>query len=159
MNIANFPILSKFFYLPLPSRNSASPRQALAAFFAVLLPSLVLLIAASNGQAQDLKNLTAQEIETLLTGNTAVGKWDGTDYRQFFAEDGNTIYAQKGSRSSSGRWRVNRSKNVYESWWQRSDWSGYPVATDGNLYYWISQSLPPQSFEILPGEQLVDKNE
>ena len=121
----------------------------------MLIAALVLLLAAVPGQTEDLKNLTAAEIETLLTGNTAVGQWSGKNYRQFFSDDGSTIYAQEGVRSSLGQWRVNRSKNLYESWWQRSEWTGYPVATDGKLYYWISHSLPPQSFEILSGQQLV----
>jgi len=125
--------------------------------FILMTATLVALLIATTlpVNADEQERLSAAEIETLLSGNTAIGKWDGTPYRQYFSDDGSTIYAQEGSRSSSGQWRVNRTKNLYESWWQRSDWSGYPVVKEGGTYYWISPSLPPQAFEVVPGEQLV----
>ena len=52
-----------------------------------------LLVLALPAQAQSVK-LKAHEIDTLLSGNTAVGKWDGTAYRQFFDADGTTIYCR-----------------------------------------------------------------
>ncbi len=116
---------------------------------------LVVLLATMPSYADERKKLTAAEIETLLAGNTAIGQWDGKNYRQYFSEDGSTIYAQEGTRSSYGQWRVNRDKDLYESFWQRSDWAGYPVELEGDTYFWISHSLPPQAFEVVPGQQLI----
>ena len=117
---------------------------------------LVLLTAACETMGGEFKNLTALEIQNLLAGNTAVGAWDGRSYRQYFAEDGSTIYAQQGSRSSLGKWRVNIDKNLYESWWENAHWSGYGVSKEGEQHYWLTLSgtLPPQAFNVLPGNQL-----
>lgn len=87
-----------------------------AAFFA-------LIAGAVN--AQSLK-LDEREIKALLTGNTAVGVWDGVNYRQYFDADGSTIYAQEGARSTLGQWRVQDGE--YQSIWPRdADWEGWFV--------------------------------
>lgn len=122
-----------------------------------LLAVALQLVFVSTVFANELRRLTADEIIALLSGNTAVGLWDGKPYRQYFASYGETIYAQPDTRSSVGKWRVNRTENVYESWWEMSDWSSYPVASDGKNMYWISNSLPPQKFSVLAGNQLVKK--
>ena len=124
-----------------------------------LLASLIFagfltLTLSPTASADELKRLTAEEIRLLLAGNTAVGAWNGNNYRQFFAEDGITIYEQEGSPSSKGEWRVREKDNTYQSWWPRSDWSSYPIASDGTTHFWISHSLPPQPFEMLPGRKL-----
>ena len=118
-----------------------------------------VLLAVGVVHADD-KTLTAAEIEKLLTGNTAVGRWIDHNYRQYFGDDGATIYAQENTRSSLGRWRVNRAKNHYESWWERAGWgAGYSIVVKDDVYYWVSSvgSTEPQAFEILPGSQLVIK--
>jgi len=112
------------------------------------------LLSASS----DLKTLSAAEIQLLLNGNTAVGNWDDAKYRQFFDTNGMTIFAQEGTRSAVGRWRVDEQNDQYESWWEMSGWSGYSIARDANdNLFWISSSLPPQQFDMLPGQQLVKK--
>jgi len=118
-----------------------------------------VLLAVGVVHADD-KTLTAAEIEKLLTGNTAVGRWIDHNYRQYFGDDGATIYAQENTRSSLGRWRVNRVKDHYESWWERAGWgAGYSIVVKDDVYYWVSSvgSTEPQAFEILPGSQLVKK--
>ena len=118
------------------------------------------LLLATGVAGADEKTLTAAEIEKLLTGNTAVGRWIDHNYRQYFGDDGATIYAQENARSSLGRWRVNRTKNHYESWWERAGWgAGYSIVVKDDVYYWVSSvgSTEPQAFEILPGSQLVIK--
>lgn len=120
---------------------------------------VALLLTISIADA-DEKTLTAAEIEQLLTGNTAVGHWIDHAYRQYFGDDGATIYAQENTRSSLGRWRVNRAKNHYESWWERIGWgAGYSIVLKDDIYYWVSSvgSTEPQAFEVLPGSQLVNK--
>jgi len=87
---------------------------------------LLLYMLATTAAIADKKTLTAAEIKELLTGNTAVGTWIDHEYRQYFGTDGSTIYAQKNTRSSVGRWRTNSARNHYESWWERIEWgAGY----------------------------------
>ncbi len=118
---------------------------------------LLLLFAGTTLQLQadQLQRFSASEIQKLLSGKTAIGQWDGKNYRQYFREDGITIYAQEGSRSSRGKWRVNSTENTYQSLWEVGGWTSYPVAHDGETLYWVSSSLPPQSFKLVEGEQLV----
>lgn len=116
-----------------------------------------LMLAHGVAMAGD-KTLTAAEIVELLSGNTAVGRWIDHDYRQYFDEHGQTIYAQRGQRSSLGRWRVNRKRNHYESWWERSDWgAGFSIVVKDGVYYWVSSTgtTEPQAFELLEGSQLL----
>ncbi len=129
------------------------PGKMLSRFSVIAL--LVLSFGTTGGE---LEKLNAAEIRQLLAGNTSVGNWDGRSYRQYFATDGTTIYAQKGSRSSLGKWRVDFDKHLYESWWENADWSGYGVSKQGDNYYWVTPggTLPPQRFDVLPGNQLTE---
>ncbi|MEO9572826.1 MAG: hypothetical protein ABJ263_07845 [Tateyamaria sp.] len=114
-----------------------------------------LLVLALPAQAQSVK-LKAHEIDALLSGNTAVGKWDGTAYRQFFGADGTTIYTQEGARSTRGQWRIDAAKDEYQSIWPRdSDWDGWFVMEWDGTFYWVSKKTPPTPFKLLEGEQLV----
>lgn len=120
----------------------------------LILAALACLIAAPAA-AQSVK-LRGHEIRALLTGNTAVGRWQGQDYRQFFAEDGSTIYAQDGSRSTRGEWRVDDETQEYQSIWPNDpDWEGWFVMEYGGTFYWVSKTTPPTPFEVLEGQQLT----
>lgn len=125
-------------------------RRALALIFA-------LGAAASPGQAQSVK-LSADEIAILLSGNTAVGRWEGQRYRQYFDPDGSTIFAQDGARSTRGTWRVDPGTDEYQSLWPGdADWEGWFVMEYAGLWFWVSKSTPPTPFEVLPGQQLVSE--
>lgn len=122
---------------------------------AFLAATLALLTAPA--QAQSVK-LQAHEIKALLTGNTAVGKWEGTTYRQYFASDGSTIYAQENARSTLGQWRIDPDRAEYQSIWPRdADWEGWFVMEYAGEYFWVSKKTPPTPFKVLQGEQLVPK--
>ena len=71
----------------------------------LIAAGMMLGLLAGAVSAQSVK-LTGDEIRALLTGNTAIGRWEGTKYRQFFGADGVTIFAQEGARSARGEWRV-----------------------------------------------------
>ena len=91
-----------------------------------------------------------------MSGNTAVGKWDGTAYRQYFAPDGSTIFAQDGTRSARGEWRVDDVADEYQSLWSGDEnWEGWFVMEFGGVWFWVSKETPPTPFEILDGQQLV----
>jgi len=102
--------------------------------------------------------MSADEVAALLTGRTAVGVWAGARYRQWFAEDGLTIYAQEGARSSRGKWRVNNKTDAYESWWggDPSAWDVFVVLKDGETLFWSGPGAePPVPFTMEDGQQLV----
>ena len=101
----------------------------------------------------------ASEIRQMLTGNTIQGTWYGDEYRQYFYEDGKTIYAPRNSKSAAGRWRVNEAENTYESWWERTGWESYRVVEEDGRLFWLGEGNRPEPFFILPGEQLVWKEE
>ena len=114
-----------------------------------------LLFLATPLQAQSVK-LQAHEIEVLLTGNTAVGAWDGAVYRQYFEADGTTIYAQEGARSALGQWRVDADKDEYQSLWTSdAAWEGWYVMEWDGDFFWVSKTTPPTPFEIVEGQSLV----
>lgn len=114
---------------------------------------LMALAVPAHAQAVKLK---AHEIDALLSGNTAIGKWDGADYRQYFDPDGTTIYAQTGARSTRGEWRTDMDKDEYQSIWPRdADWEGWFVMEWDGTFYWVSKKTPPTPFELVEGEQLV----
>ncbi|MEP1962125.1 hypothetical protein [Tateyamaria sp.] len=115
--------------------------------------ALALAVLAGAADAQSVK-LRDNEIEALLSGNTAVGSWNGTPYRQYFDADGSTIFAQPNARSARGTWRVECEE--YQSRWPGdTDWEGWFVMEFSGDWYWVSKSTPPTPFEVLEGEQLV----
>lgn len=121
-------------------------RYLIAALFGLL---------ATPGLAQSVK-LTGDEIRTLLTGNTAIGRWEGQNYRQYFGVDGVTIYAQAGAKSTRGEWRVDDSLQEYQSIWPNdAAWEGWFVMEFSGDYYWVSKKTPPTPFRIEAGQQLI----
>lgn len=120
-----------------------------------LCAALALAVMATGVSAQSVK-LQAHEIDALLSGNTAVGKWDGAKYRQFFDADGSTIYAQEGARSALGKWRVDEDRAEYQSIWPRdAEWEGWYVMEYAGVFYWVSKKTPPTPFRVIEGQQLV----
>ncbi len=122
------------------------------------LMSTVALAAgllATTAAAQSVK-LTSEEIAALLTGNTAIGRWEGARYRQFFGADGVTIFAQEGARSARGKWRIDDTAEEFQSLWPGdAQWEGWFVMEYGGTYYWVSKKTPPTPFQVLNGQQLV----
>jgi hypothetical protein len=111
------------------------------------------VMAAGCVQAQSVK-LAPHEVDILLSGNTAVGQWEGAKYRQYFDADGSTIYAQEDALSTRGKWRVEGDE--YQSIWPGdTDWKGWFVMEFGGDWYWVSKATPPTLFKILQGQQLV----
>ncbi len=117
--------------------------------------AMVLMTIVPPARAEPV-SLTADEVTALLTGNTAVGDWSGTAYRQYFAADGTTIYHAEGAPPDTGQWRVNAETGAYESLWRSGGWSGYDVARDGDRYLWIVHgSGDAQAFTVVEGRQLL----
>ncbi|MEM7059195.1 MAG: hypothetical protein AAF557_16540 [Pseudomonadota bacterium] len=134
-----------------PSRQRTPWNRRQAVFL------LGILAATPLAFAQDVP-LTATEIAELLRGRTAIGTWQGTPYRQFFDPDGSTIYAPRTGRSTLGKWRVDASRDLYESWWEGSGWEAWGVIRrDGNLY-WTGPGIEAEPFRMMDGQQLVWPN-
>jgi hypothetical protein len=114
-----------------------------------------LLSIATPLHAQSVK-LQAHEIDALLSGNTAAGKWDGTDYRQYFAPEGETIFVRPDAEATFGKWRVDSDRDEFQSIWPSdAQWEGWYVMEYAGAYYWVSKATPPTPFRVLEGEQLV----
>ena len=85
-------------------------------FLALGLSSLVMPAWAQGTPARaDVIQLTAEQINTLLSGNTITGTWSGTGYKQYFGDDGMTVYIPDGGAADRGRWRTNTEADTYES--------------------------------------------
>lgn len=111
-------------------------------------------VLANVATAQSVK-LSGTEINALLSGNTAVGHWDGVAYRQYFGSDGVTIFARRGVRSARGAWRVQEGE--YQSIWPGdAEWEGWFVMEYAGDWFWVSKTTPPTPFAMVEGEQLVD---
>ncbi len=120
---------------------------------AVLAGVACLMALPAFGQAV---KLTGDEIRALLTNNTAIGRWEGAKYRQWFGPDGVTLYAQEGSRTARGEWRVEDELQEYQSIWPGDeDWEGWFVMEFGDTYYWVSRATPPTPFQVVPGQSLI----
>jgi hypothetical protein len=116
--------------------------------------ALAFSVLVGAAEAQSIK-LQADEIEILLSGNTAAGVWDGVPYRQFFGPDGVTVLAQGDAEVSRGEWRVDAELDEYQSIWpSEADWAGWYVMEFSGDWYWVSKTTPPTPFVVLEGEQL-----
>ncbi|WP_104017989.1 hypothetical protein [Roseovarius nitratireducens] len=121
----------------------------------VFMGLLLSLPALGTAVAQAVQEkLTAPEIEALLSGNTIVGTWSGTPYRQYYGPDGTTINVPEGGRADEGRWRTNPETEEYESWWRSTGWTPYAlVRTEDGGHAWINgDRLEP--FSVVPGRQI-----
>ncbi|MEL7280672.1 MAG: hypothetical protein AAFY35_02700 [Pseudomonadota bacterium] len=98
--------------------------------------------------------MTAPQIEALLSGNTIRGTWNGDPYTQFFDANGLTVYFPEGGRPDQGKWRVNGETDQYESWWERSNWSGYTIMMTNGGFAWVSRG-ELQPFEVFEGKQVT----
>ncbi|MGB1234771.1 MAG: hypothetical protein ACPG5U_03460 [Planktomarina sp.] len=117
--------------------------------------TIVLAVMALPVGAQAVK-LSGDEIRALLTGNTAVGRWEGAKYRQWFGPDGVSLYAQGGSRTARGAWRIDDEAEEFQSIWPSDeDWKGWFVMEFGDTYYWVSRATPPTPFQVIAGQSLV----
>jgi len=120
--------------------------------FIGLLLSLPALATAGAQTAPE--RLTAPEIESLLDGNTIVGTWAGTPYRQYYGTDGTTLYVPQDGRADEGRWRVNAETDEYESWWRSTGWTPYAlVRTEDGNHAWVNGDRF-EPFRVVPGKQV-----
>jgi hypothetical protein len=98
--------------------------------------------------------LTANEINELLAGNTINGVWAGANYTEYFSAHGLAIYIPAGGPPSEGKWRANPDTDEYESWWRSTGWTPYVIVeTEGGGHAFVNgATLEP--FTVSPGKQI-----
>lgn len=96
----------------------------------------------------------AEEIESLLSGNTITGTWSGTQYTQYFDANGVTVYIPEGRQPDMGRWRVNADTDQYESWWEQTGWTPYTVIRTQDGYAW-KREKGAEPFTVKKGKQIT----
>ncbi len=99
------------------------------------------------------KSLTGAEITAALSGNTAIGDQKGMAWRQYFADNGDTLYLAAGSPPSPGKWRI--SGDTYCSLWPPStSWDCYGMTGEGDNVTWIFDGGgAPWPAKMVPGDQ------
>ncbi len=121
--------------------------------FTVIAATATLALPAGAGEnTGPVVPVTAGQIEKLLAGNTIVGTWGGSDYRQYYYENGRTIYAPVGGRPDEGKWRANTETDQYDSWWEQTGWTPYTIVMTNDGFAWVNgDKLEP--FRVLQGKQ------
>jgi hypothetical protein len=104
-------------------------------FIATACAALMLGATAPAPYAQDTQ-LSASELEQLLTGNTAEGVWDGIPYKSYFGPSGVAIYDPQNGDALTGKWRINPETGQYESFWDAVGWTAYDVIRTNEGYAW-----------------------
>ncbi len=123
--------------------------------FNKILAGLAALAVTSGAAMTDPVPLSATEIEDLLSGNTTVGIWSGTAYRQYYYSNGLTTYLPAEGPVENGKWRANHATNMYESHWGRAGWSAYGIAKEGDVLFWVERDGTMQAFTVEPGNRLT----
>ena len=95
----------------------------------LLLVAALFSVALATPAVAMPDRLSGAEIKAWIDGNTVVGVWAGTAYRQLFRPDGTTAYDAAGTVRDKGRWWV--TDREYCSWWAGTGEACYQVLRDG----------------------------
>lgn len=121
---------------------------------AILISTFFILLMSSLPLKAEQTPLTQEQMQALLTGNTAIGGEGDSAWRQYFDPDGSTPYLPAGGKVDIGKWKITED-NKYMSWWRGSGWSTYTMTGDENEVTWIAEDgetkFPAQ---IVEGNQL-----
>jgi hypothetical protein len=117
----------------------------------MLLPGLFFV---TFSLAQDNERImTQEEFTQMLLGNTIIGEWAGSPYKQFFDRGGNTIYIGDDGNRSQGYWRI-REDGYYCSTWPPGQIENcYKVTLLGEELLWYSGENQYPS-HVVEGNQL-----
>lgn len=105
--------------------------------------------------SRDLPELDGPAARAALAGNTVVGVWEGTPYRQYFAPDGSTTYVWNGDEPVTGEWQVTGEGGVCTRLPPSRQWNCNGVWKQGELVVWVTAGTGrayPAS--LLQGRQL-----
>jgi hypothetical protein len=117
-----------------------------------LLTLLTLVFSLSLAQDSE-RPMNQEEFTQMLVGNTLIGEWAGSPYKQFFDRGGNTIYIGDDGQRSQGYWRI-REDGYYCSTWPPGQIENcYKVTLLGDELLWYSGQNRYTSY-IVEGNQL-----
>ena len=77
------------------------PRSCWRIRAAVIAACLSLAAAGISASAAPVRLKTA-EISATLSGNTVIGTWNTTEFRQYFDAGGSTVYVPRSGSPASG---------------------------------------------------------
>ncbi|MEM7207639.1 MAG: hypothetical protein AAF434_07440 [Pseudomonadota bacterium] len=111
---------------------------ALPALTIALTLCAALPAAASDTPPAHATTPNQTELLAMIKGNSSVGHWAGTPYKQFFNANGSTRYDEEGRRPSQGTWRVASDGKYCSVWPPSSRETCYSLVVDGRDIYWQS---------------------
>lgn len=116
--------------------------------------TVVATLGVASPAAAMHDELSGAEIREWIGGNTIVGVWAGSHYRQFFHADGITAYQVKGVALEFGRWWV--TDTDFCALYVNGGQVCYRVARHGDTLVWQTMSVWHRDFtaEVLLGNQL-----
>ncbi|MEM7223300.1 MAG: hypothetical protein AAF495_10000 [Pseudomonadota bacterium] len=117
-----------------------------------LLAALLLAMPAAAGEPQ---TMTQNEFRTLIEGNTIVGEWSGTPYRQFFDEGARTTYQEKGKAETYGTWRITEDGKYCSVWPPNPQEACYNVKRDEDTLFWDAGGGKTYPSDVVPGKQMA----
>ena len=121
-------------------------------------PLVIVAALAMSPTASAMEHkLSGAEIHDWIDGNTIIGVWAGTSYRQFFQADGITVYQVAGVPVEFGRWWVTETE--FCALYVNGGQVCYRVARDGDRLIWQTMSVWRRNFtaEVLTGNQLAPR--
>jgi hypothetical protein len=120
--------------------------------FLKLHVGFILLLLPLSAEAE-ARRLTTAEIAGTLVGNTVVGTFNGKPFRQYFRNDGTTVFQRQGEGRDIGKWRTT-DDDEYCAWWNRGGWSCYWVSRDGDTIVWHYKDKVAYPATLLPGDRM-----
>jgi hypothetical protein len=121
--------------------------------WAKLVVLVVILSAFALAQDAETK-MTPEEFQKILSGNTMIGEWDSSSYRQYFSENGTTIYLSNGSQSE-GTWRIADDGKYCSVWPPSPAETCYTVTRRGEELIWYSGDNRYPAI-VVEGDQLEE---
>ena len=125
--------------------------------FITLTAITTLGLPATAGEGADraagVVQVSAAQIMELLNGNTIVGTWSGSNYRQYYDASGFTVYVAEGAPPSRGKWRVKEETDEYDSWWEQTGWTPYTVMLTDKGFAWVNGETL-EYFTVEKGKQI-----
>ena len=117
----------------------------------LLLITLLACFSCSTAAAvpEDASPPTQQQLQTLLSGNTLKGLWDGRPFTQYFAAGGSTQYREGDGPTTHGTWRVTEQGQYCSIWPPFPRETCYDVLVSGSriLWSWDGKTHPSEISE------------
>ena len=127
-------------------------RRCFLALSLIVVTAVPSLAGDTSKADAGVIQLSAEQIQKLLSGNTITGTWGSATYTQYYGESGFTVYIEDGRPPSRGKWRVKEDTNQYDSWWENTGWTPYTVMMTNTGYAWVNGNTL-ESFKVLAGKQ------